>query len=119
MRAGRPERGTSLYDHPWYAKAFRAACAEAGITDYIRPYHDMRHTAITNLVADVPNVAILGTLAGHAEMKTTQRYIHLTQDDVPGARGLPLGALRAGRPERGQGLVSTDFLLTRDESGLT
>jgi integrase len=78
-----PERGTSLYDHPWYAKAFRAACVKAGITDYIRPYHDMRHTAITNLVADAPNVAILGTLAGHADMKTTQRYIHLTGTMYP------------------------------------
>ena len=38
----------------------------------------MPATAITNLVADAPNVAILGTLAGHGDMKTTQRYIHLT-----------------------------------------
>lgn len=36
----------------------------------------MRHTAITNLVPDAPNVAILSELAGHADMHTTQRYIH-------------------------------------------
>jgi hypothetical protein len=33
------------------AEQFRAALAEAGIEDYVRPFHDLRHTALTNEAA--------------------------------------------------------------------
>ena len=42
-----PERGTRL-DSEWYAGEFRSALAAAGITDYVRPFHDARHGALTN-----------------------------------------------------------------------
>jgi hypothetical protein len=45
-----PRRGTRL-EEEWYAGEFRAALAAAGITDYIRPFHDARHAALTNLAA--------------------------------------------------------------------
>ena len=45
-----PRRGSQL-EREWYAAEFRAALAEAGITDNVRPFHDMRHTALTNLAA--------------------------------------------------------------------
>jgi integrase len=47
---GHPERGTQL-DHEWYAGEFRKALIAAGITDYVRPFHDARHGALTNLAA--------------------------------------------------------------------
>jgi integrase len=73
LTLGREPLSTALSGYP---ELFREACKKAGIEDYIRPFHDMRHTAITNLVPDAPNVAILSELAGHADMHTTQRYIH-------------------------------------------
>jgi len=45
-----PERGT-IYNERLFAKQFRAALAEAGIHDYVRPFHDLRHTSITNEAA--------------------------------------------------------------------
>jgi hypothetical protein len=44
-----PERG-SLLCSEWYAGEFRKALA-TGITDYVRPFHDARHGALTNLAA--------------------------------------------------------------------
>jgi hypothetical protein len=42
-----PKRGWDL-DHEWYAAEFRKALAAAGITDYVRPFHDARHALLTN-----------------------------------------------------------------------
>jgi integrase len=42
-----PTRGSTV-DHEWYAGEFRAALTAAGITDYIRPFHDARHASLTN-----------------------------------------------------------------------
>lgn len=56
---------------------FRKALAAAGITDYARPHHDMRHTALTNLAATGASpIAVMAT-AGHRSMSTTNRYRHL------------------------------------------
>lgn len=71
-----PERGTRLHNQ-WYAAEFRKALAAAGITDYVRPFHDARHGALTNLAAaGVSPMAIMG-IAGHRSMATTQQYVHL------------------------------------------
>jgi integrase len=43
-----PERGTTYSDKA-FAEAFRAALTAAGVEGYVRrPFHDLRHTAITN-----------------------------------------------------------------------
>ncbi len=71
-----PERGTKL-EHEWYAGEFREALAAACITDYVRPFHDARHGALTNLAAaGVSPMAIMG-IAGHRSMATTRQYVHL------------------------------------------
>jgi integrase len=71
-----PERGTRL-EHEWYAGEFRKALATAGITDHLRPFHDARHGALTNLAAGGASpVAIMG-IAGHRSMQTTEQYVHL------------------------------------------
>jgi integrase len=36
------------YDEEHFAAALRAALKTSGIDDYVRPFHDLRHTAITN-----------------------------------------------------------------------
>jgi integrase len=61
----------------WYADRFRDALAAAGITDYVRPFHDARDTALTNLAATGASpIAVMAT-AGHRSMQTTKQYVHL------------------------------------------
>jgi integrase len=45
-----PERGSKL-DPGWYAGRFADALEAAGVQGYIRPFHDARHAARTNLAA--------------------------------------------------------------------
>ena len=50
----------------------RAALKAAGITDHVRPFHDLRHPSPTN------GAAVRAHGPGcHANMATTKRYLHL------------------------------------------
>jgi integrase len=51
--------------------------AKAGVTGYVRAFHDLRHTAITNDAAAGANPVALMTKAGHSSMATTRTYLHL------------------------------------------
>jgi integrase len=70
------ERGT-VYRAERYKEAFEAALAAAGIEGRVRAFHDLRHTAITNDAATGSSAIAVMTKAGHADMRTTQRYLHL------------------------------------------
>ena len=90
-----PERGTRL-EVKAYAADFAAALAAVGITDHVRPFHDMRHTALTNLAATGASpIAVMAT-AGHRSMQTTKRYLHLAgvvfRDDSDALERRLLGA---------------------------
>lgn len=71
-----PTRG-SVYREDVFAEKFRSALKAAGITDYVRPFHDLRHTAITNDAAAGASPIALMAKAGHTDMKITRRYLHL------------------------------------------
>ena len=71
-----PERGTR-YSEKLFAEQFRAALLKAEITDYVRPFHDLRHTALTNEAASGSSPIALMAKAGHSDMKTTRIYLHL------------------------------------------
>jgi integrase len=71
-----PTRG-SVYREHVFAEKFRKALKAAGITDYVRPFHDLRHTAITNDAAAGASPIALMAKAGHTDMKITRRYLHL------------------------------------------
>jgi len=43
----------------------------------VRPFHDLRHTAITNDAASGSSPIAVMTKAGHSDMRTTRRYMHL------------------------------------------
>jgi integrase len=43
-------------------------------------FHDLRHTFATHLAAITGNLNMVREALGHAELSTTQRYAHLTQD---------------------------------------
>ena len=55
----------------------RAALLRAEVTRRVRPFHDLRHTAITHEAAAGNAPAAIQARAGHADYSTTQRYIHL------------------------------------------
>ena len=71
-----PRTGGVLDDRR-YAITLRLALVRAKITDYVRPFHDGRHTSITNAAAAGVAPAALMARAGHSDFKTTQGYIDL------------------------------------------
>jgi integrase len=71
-----PEKGCRYSEKTW-AETFRKALTAAGITDYVRPFHDLRHTALTNAAAAGSSPIALMGVAGHASMSTTRIYLHL------------------------------------------
>ncbi len=71
-----PKRGSPL-DAKWYHGVFQAALAEAGIEGHVRTFHDMRHTALTNLAATGASPIAMMATAGHRSMQTTKQYLHL------------------------------------------
>jgi integrase len=60
-----------------YAETLRAALERAKITGYVRPFHDGRHTSLTNAAAAGMSPAALMARAGHSDFATTQLYIDL------------------------------------------
>ena len=70
------KRGTPI-DPARYAVTFREALAKATVDGYIRPFHDGRHSSITNAASAGTSPAALMARAGHSDFKTTQAYIDL------------------------------------------
>jgi integrase len=60
-----------------FKAALDSALAAAGITDTLRPFHDLRHASLTNGAAAGESPIALMARAGHADMRTTKRYLHL------------------------------------------
>jgi len=71
-----PQTGGVL-DHKRYAKTLRLALAKAKIDKPMRPFHDGRHTAITNAAAAGTPPEALMTRSGHSDYATTRLYIDL------------------------------------------
>jgi integrase len=60
-----------------YAETLRFALARAKVEGRVRPFHDGRHTSITNWAAGGMGPAAMMARAGHSDFKTTQGYIDL------------------------------------------
>jgi len=54
--------------------AFKRAVKRAGITDL--RFHDLRHTAITNMAGKLPNIIELSAVSGHKSLAMLKRYYH-------------------------------------------
>ena len=60
-----------------HREALNAALARAGVEGYVRPFHDLRHSAITHDAASGASEIAVMTKAGHRNMATTKTYLHL------------------------------------------
>ena len=75
-----PLKGSTL-DRRRYAETFRKALATAGIVDYVRPFHDRRHSAITNDAAAGNSGLAVMKRAGHSDFRVTHMYLDLAGVD--------------------------------------
>jgi integrase len=74
------------------SKSWRKALAESGI-GHCR-FHDLRHTAASNLVRAGRSLFEVGTLLGHSSPQMTQRYSHLAISDTRSMVDQVMGELR-------------------------
>lgn len=80
-----PHKGTPL-DPSKLARCYlRPALHHARIEKPFRPFHDLRHTALTHEAAAGNPMAHIQARAGHSQATTTERYIHAAQTSFPGA----------------------------------
>ena len=68
------------FNRSWVGKSFRDACREAGIKDF--RFHDLRHDFCSKLVQNGADLYSVAGLAGHKDIKTTQRYAHLSPEKL-------------------------------------
>jgi integrase len=80
-----PQLGTPLDPSKLARRYLRPALRRAGITKPFRPFHDLRHTALTHEAAAGNPMAYIQLKAGHSQGQITERYIHAAQVLFPGA----------------------------------
>jgi integrase len=78
-----PQLGTPL-DPSKLSGYMRKAIKKAGIERPIRPWHDLRHTALTHDAAAGNPAVYVEARAGHAQATMTERYVHAAQVAFPG-----------------------------------
>jgi integrase len=59
---------------------FLGACRRAGLEDF--HFHDLRHTFASHLVMNGVGLKAVQELLGHADMKMTMRYAHLSHEHL-------------------------------------
>ena len=82
-----PALGTPL-DPSKLTRYARTALLLGGVDESFRPWHGLRHTALTETAAaGVPSMFVQAK-AGHAQGSTTERYLHASQTSYPNAAEL-------------------------------
>jgi integrase len=69
----------TLPSHESFYRSFKGACARLGYSDKLN-VHSLRHTTATRLATKVKPAQVQDFM-GHGSYKTTQKYIHLTDED--------------------------------------
>ena len=80
-----PQKGTPADPSKLSRAYLRPALERADITKPFRPFHDLRHTALTHEAAAGNPQAYIQLKAGHSHGTITERYIHAAQVLFPGA----------------------------------
>jgi len=73
-----PQTGNPL-DRSKVTRRFQGACAEASVT--VITFHELRHTFATQMAAQGVPLRKLQEWLGHADIKTTQIYMHYAPDE--------------------------------------
>lgn len=70
----------TIMDHDFTDRIFRKDLKESGL----RPirFHDFRHTSITLMVKKGFLLPVVQKIAGHKDIKTTMRYVHVLGEDI-------------------------------------
>ena len=76
----RNENGNPIFHYNFRSRHFLSDVKESG-AKRIR-FHDLRHTALTLMVSKNINLNIVQAIAGHADIKTTMKYVHLLANDI-------------------------------------
>jgi integrase/recombinase XerD len=99
-----PSQAGSNVDLPMSDKtvwtAVREAATRAGLNKRVHP-HTLRHCFATHLLESGADLRTIQLLMGHADLKTTSRYLHLSERHLRGAAS-PLDSLTLGPPPRAQ-----------------
>ena len=80
-----PSLGSPLDPSKLSRDYMRPALRRAAITKPFRPWHDLRHTALTHEAAAGNPQVYVQAKAGHSQGSITERYIHAAQVLFPGA----------------------------------
>ena len=67
-------------NRPALCANFESACKRAGIEDL--HFHDLRHTAITNMASKFSNILELSAVTGHRQLSMLKRYYHPRAEDL-------------------------------------
>lgn len=73
-------RGNPIRHNNFVRRVFKVDVKESGVRK-IR-FHDLRHTALTHMTDANFNLKLVQTIAGHAEVKTTMKYVHLLGNGI-------------------------------------
>jgi integrase len=104
---GHPQLGTPLDPSKLTRDYMRPALARAKIEKPFRPWHGLRHTALTHEAAAGNPQAYVQLKAGHSQGSITERYIHAAQVLFPGAAGLGEERMFGALEDDGRNLVET------------
>jgi integrase len=80
-----PNKGGPLDPSRLSRRYLRPALHRAGVDRPFRPFHDLRHTALTHEAAAGNPQVYVQLKAGHSQGSITERYIHAAQVLFPGA----------------------------------
>ena len=76
------ERGGTLDHSNWHHRVWAPALEKAGLAGRYR-WHDLRHTAVSRLIEQGADIAVVQAIAGHASAATTLKiYAHLRDDRI-------------------------------------
>ena len=73
-----PQTGNPL-DRSKVTRRFQEACSQAGVR--VITFHELRHTFATRMAAQGVPLRKLQDWLGHADIKTTQVYMHYAPDE--------------------------------------